>query len=45
MASGLLWLLVGQHLSSLVGAVLADQHNVDRKIASNDTIIVSRPNG
>jgi hypothetical protein len=38
-------LLVGQHLPLLVRPVLADITNVDRKIASSDTIIVSSPKG
>ena len=33
-------LVVGQHLALLVGPVLTDHHEVDRNMASSDTIIV-----
>jgi hypothetical protein len=38
-------LVVGQHLALLVSQVLADHHEVDRYLASSDTIMVSSPNG
>ena len=38
-------LVVGQHLALLVRQVLADHHEVDRNMASRDTIMVSSPNG
>jgi hypothetical protein len=38
-------LVVGQHLALLVRQVLADHHEVDRNMASSDTIMVSSPNG
>jgi hypothetical protein len=40
-----LLLVVGQHLALLVSQVLADHHEVDRNMASSDTIMVSSPNG
>jgi hypothetical protein len=38
-------LVVGQHLALLVRQVLADHHEVDRNMASSDTIMVRSPNG
>jgi hypothetical protein len=38
-------LVVGQHVALLVRQVLADHHEVDRNMASSDTIMVSSPNG
>jgi hypothetical protein len=38
-------LLVGQRLPFFVGAVWLITTNLDKKIASSDTIIVSSPNG
>jgi hypothetical protein len=40
-----LLLVVGQHMALLVSQVLVDHHDVDRNMASSDTIMVSSPNG
>jgi hypothetical protein len=38
-------LVVGQHLALPARQVLADHHEIDRKMASSDKTMVSSPNG